>query len=823
MGKTRKSDGEQEAGGEQQSGPSIEHVPQDAATQQNGLRPEDGARAKEKKAPKAPKALKPPKQAGDHKDGAPAEAKAAKAPKAPKAPKAAPAPQLLFHESLGKELTQKFSEITSNPVRRPSVASYFATGIIEEQVQEDVKATVVTTVQKTVVVEPIKDGEAQAQPSPTLPGDLATPTRTFAELIADATPPAKQAVTTTSPTHDKDILEKKSVPGKMYSLRDMNAFQSIEALVARHGRMTHMGVRDHNYDFFLNKSKTGVISYRLVDDKVAVISGDPICAVPCYGRLLEEFGVYCKYNKWQWAIQGASKEMADIAKQHGWTTVQYGKERALNVQTNPVLLGSEGKRIRTQCKQLQKTVNVGIYCPAYTRDHKLETQIVDMYDNWRSSRNTSRSVQAYVTVFDLLSMHRLMIWVYTHDAAGKLLGFAALRRLREGYHIDPITVDPEAPRGMTDLLLISSMALLKESNIARLVLGVEPLDDLGEITGMSKALEKLTRKSHRLISAELPLGGKKGFNDRFRPDDAFEEQLFMIYPNSPSIKQSVAMAHFANIHLHEAVKQRVNREREKRRHNSDPDVGAGDEGARTSTDTLATASGTTHGDVRPGSVVRSSSDGTALHQDERRTSEENGMLKPASGATRERSSSRIRFFRHSSTEEARKDSLADVAPDENVSPPHRESVDNLAVRPPVQHRRSSSRLHLFRHGSEDSSRHHHHLFRHSSQDASQVTLIDHDQVEPPRESTETLAIRPRPEHRRSSSRLHIFKYNSEEVKQVQQHAKMPPIVTAGEGELMTMEAGLLLSPPMQDGGGKRERSRSRIGLFRRKSSEVVPS
>lgn len=463
-------------------------------------------------------------------------------------------PQLLFHEALGQDLTQKFIQITNYTTRRSSVATYFATGVAEQEIEVTESPF---TVNATAIPPAVPE-------SPDAKGDVEPPSTSSNQPF----PETKNVLAEPAVDLNKDST------GRTYSLGDLNAFQAIERLVSRHGRMTHMGVRDHNYDFFLNHTKTGLLSYRLIDGRVAVISGDPMCPVSGYTELLEEFQSHCKANHWQWAMQGGSREMANIARDNDWTTVHYGRERVLNLQTNPVLLGSEGKRIRTQCKSLQKALTVDVYCPGYVRNHRLEQNIVNMYDDWRGSRNTSRSVQAYITVFDLLAFHRLMIFVYAHDK-GKLAGFAALRRLKEGYHIDPITVASDAPKGLTDLLLVSSMALLRQSKVTRLVLGVEPLNELGEIRGMSKPLERLTRKSHRLVSAEIHQGGKKGFNDRFRPDEAFEEQLFMIYPNSPGIKQSVAMAHFANIRLHEAIKQRVAKERVRRRRNSDPEVRQG--------------------------------------------------------------------------------------------------------------------------------------------------------------------------------------------------------------------------------------------------------
>jgi hypothetical protein len=587
-----------------------------------------------------------------------------------------PAPQLLFHEILGRDLTDKFTQITHQTARRSSLSTYFATGLVdlEYDFHSDIKGAVVATTE----LQPTSN-DAVAAPSTAILHPEAKPFPQTANVLESQ---EHATATTTS---------------KSYSLSDLNAFQAIEQLISRYGRMAHMGVRDHNYSFFLTKSRNGLLSYRLIDHKVAVISGDPMCPVSDYMVVLEEFSDHCKANHWQWAMQGGSKQMAQHAHEREWTTVHYGRERALNVQTNPVLLGSEGKRIRTTCKSLQKSVTVDVYCPAYTRNHGLEHQIVAMYDAWRGGRNTSRTVQAYITVFDLLTLHRLMIFVYAHDDKGELLGFAALRRLREGYHIDPITVAPEGPKGLTDLLLISAMALLRESNVTRLVLGVEPLDDLGEIHGMSWPLERLTRKSHRIVSAEIHQGGKRAFNDRFRPDEAFEEPLFMVYPNSPGIKQSVAMAHFANIRLHEAVKQRIEKEREKRRRNSDPEVKPsmdGNSNGKSSTETMRPSF--EHAKTANVPVITRHIDEGSKAKD---GSAPTGSLLAPPALPRERARSLSRLFKRSSDPDVTAPFESGLSYEQEQTA-HRSSAESLAA-PPAARARNHSRIRLFRHHKID--------------------------------------------------------------------------------------------------------------------------
>jgi lysylphosphatidylglycerol synthetase-like protein (DUF2156 family) len=443
-------------------------------------------------------------------------------PKKQKQQKAPPAPELPFHEQLGKQLSEKFMTIIEQHDRtlprcfeeqKPQYAQRVRRCSDENSLKEVIYSTtdIATAVSKMSLV---REGE-----------------------------------------HKKAPKQKTN-----FVLDDLNSTQIIEQLLSHYGRMTHMGVRDHSYEFWLNPSRTAVISYRLCG-KVAVISGDPVCPVWQYQDVLKEFGKWCKSHGYQYAINGASKEMAVVAKEVGWATITIAKERCLNVQSNPVLTGSEGKRIRTQCKQLMKAgTQLGIYSPQHQRDFSIERTIAQIYEDWRAERNNTTGPQAYVTVFDMFALSRLMTFIYSFDSQGTITGFSALRQLKAGYHIDPCITISAAPRGTVDLLLIASMALLREAGIDRLALGVEPLDEIGEVTGMSRTLETLTRKSHKLVTAELPLGGKKGFNDRFRPDDNLEEPLFLVYPNSPSVRQQVAMAHFSNVQLHKALKARYHRE-----------------------------------------------------------------------------------------------------------------------------------------------------------------------------------------------------------------------------------------------------------------------
>ena len=322
-----------------------------------------------------------------------------------------------------------------------------------------------------------------------------------------------------------------------FTLGDFAAIDALKALAERYGRVSHMGILDPNYTFFINKARDAALYYK-VKNNVAVIGGDPLCEPELYPEVLKEFATYRKQHKLGVTFLGASEEFTKYAKTQKWVTMQFGVERVLNPLTNPLLLGKGGKtakRMTSSNKQLldpkRGGLTVEVYSPSVARRPELQEQLVSIYEAWREHRNRSGIPQAYITVFDPFALPDLMTYIYTKDREGKPNGFAALRKLctNDGFHIDPCIGHPDAPKGITDLLVFSAMALLNKAGISYLSLGFEPLDDLGEITGMPKSISKLTRVVHREVFSGLKVGGKKEYHAKFKPDEAQESGLYLVF------------------------------------------------------------------------------------------------------------------------------------------------------------------------------------------------------------------------------------------------------------------------------------------------------
>jgi len=324
-----------------------------------------------------------------------------------------------------------------------------------------------------------------------------------------------------------------------------------------------MGILDDSYQFFITKNLDAALYFK-VKDNICLVGGDPLGPEELLPDLLKQFARYRRKHNWGMIFVGASDTFLAYAKEQGWTTIQFGNERVLNPVTNPVLREEQSKRIASQNRQLLNPAKgghtIGIYNPSIAENLQLQQQLVAVYDSWRDARNSSEDPQAFITVYDPFAIPGLMTYIYTMDRTGTPNGFAALRRIgaNNGYHVDPCIAAPDAARGISDLLIFSSMALLNAAGCTYLSFGYEPLSQAGEISGMPSWMQDLTRKAQKSVIQGLKVSGKKTYHDKWCPEEAQTTGLHLIFADGmPGLQDIFAVMHFANISVKELAKAKL--------------------------------------------------------------------------------------------------------------------------------------------------------------------------------------------------------------------------------------------------------------------------
>ncbi|KAF4458681.1 hypothetical protein FALBO_14576 [Fusarium albosuccineum] len=326
----------------------------------------------------------------------------------------------------------------------------------------------------------------------------------------------------------------------------------------QYSRTSHMGILDPTYDTFTSRKGHGSLLYK-IQNNTAIVMGDPLCSPDDYELLSKEFQGWCQDCRLKVAFMGVGESFIDYAQRSNWVSIRFARERALNPVTNAVLQKKAGKRMISQCRQLldpgRGGITLHVYIPSISgRDFALESQLQQVYDNWREERNSKQmaSPQAFVTVYDLFSHPDITTFVYTRYQNGCINGLSTLRTVtaNAGFHADPVIASSSAPRGITDLLIIGCMGLLKRAQISYLSLGYEPLTEIEDSSKQPSLISWLTRTGYRRATDAMHVDGKANFLNKFRPDDSLDYDLHIVIPSRVlRVQQSAALMHVANLRL----------------------------------------------------------------------------------------------------------------------------------------------------------------------------------------------------------------------------------------------------------------------------------
>ncbi|KAI8711501.1 LPG-synthase-C domain-containing protein [Fusarium sp. LHS14.1] len=355
-----------------------------------------------------------------------------------------------------------------------------------------------------------------------------------------------------------DLLQSDSSPTSRDDHSINNAVTVFDEAYHLHARTAHMGILDPAYKVFTSQQGLGALLYKL-QARTAVVAGEPLCTVEHRTPLLKEFAIFRKEQGLGIAFVGASQDFALYAQHQGWTTLCFGHERVINPLTNKVLRHQASKRMVSQNRMLLDPKRGGtslkIYCPSVTGvDASLEYRLQQLYDDWRLERNNKcrKDLQAFVTVYDLFSYPASTLFLYTTDKDGSITGLTTLRALgaQNGFHIDPFIASSTAPRGITDLLIVTSMQILKHAEIGYLSLGFEPASDIQEVHGQTKFESWVWKQGYNRVIKSVPVTGKAAYFNKFYPDDSLSSDLFICVPGRGiSIRGSLALMQFANMNV----------------------------------------------------------------------------------------------------------------------------------------------------------------------------------------------------------------------------------------------------------------------------------
>jgi lysylphosphatidylglycerol synthetase-like protein (DUF2156 family) len=296
---------------------------------------------------------------------------------------------------------------------------------------------------------------------------------------------------------------------------------SLKKIVHRWGNATSEILLETPHSIFSTPGIEGIIGYRLQSD-FAITFGDPVCPPEDASKLATAFHKHCQEKNLniiylitsekfaKWAIQNQCRMMIEVAE-----------ELIFDPQHDPTI-GSKASKLRNYLKHAS---HLGLQVHEYlTSDEHLEHSIEQVGKKWLKGR---RGPQMHLGNLNFFEDRMDKRWFYVQQDK-RILGMALLSKLdhQKGWFLKYLISIPEAPRGTSELLMVSIMEILRNENCRFLTYGVVPIQNLGEIVGLSKFPAFMARFGYKLTKWIFHLDQRKRFWQKFHPKTERSFALF---------------------------------------------------------------------------------------------------------------------------------------------------------------------------------------------------------------------------------------------------------------------------------------------------------
>jgi lysyl-tRNA synthetase class 2 len=268
--------------------------------------------------------------------------------------------------------------------------------------------------------------------------------------------------------------------------------------------------RDKSYLF--SPSRRAFLAYRVVAG-TALVSGDPVGDEAEIGYLLAELRRIARAHGWRLAVVGASDEHLDRYRALGLKPVSIGEEAVLD----PCDFSLEGRAIRKVRQSVSRLRNAGYSFRVAAADEvapTLEAELEDVSASWRRG-GPERGFS--MTIDDLHV--RGTVLALAEDAAGRVGGFLHLApsAAAGGWSLSAMRRRPDAPNGLTEFLVVETLAWARETGASEVSLNFCALTDFLSPERVTTPGRRVMRRGLLLADNVFQLERLYSFNRKFFP------------------------------------------------------------------------------------------------------------------------------------------------------------------------------------------------------------------------------------------------------------------------------------------------------------------
>jgi len=250
--------------------------------------------------------------------------------------------------------------------------------------------------------------------------------------------------------------------------------------------------------------------------RVWLAAGDPLAPFEDRAELARQFAADAKKKNRVVAFVPVTSEFAGLMAPNDFAAVKVGAAPYFDLPNwNP--RGECAKKLRAGVNQARRDgVEIG-EVPAI--DQKLRTEAAQLCLSWLGSRRSATTFGWLIALDPFLHFEHKRYFTARID--GKLVGFLAASPipLRKGWYLEDVIRAPNAPGGMTTLLVAETLKRLKDEGAILATLGTAPLANEGaddvptENRRVARALDMASSK----LGGFYNFAGLRQFKGKFVP------------------------------------------------------------------------------------------------------------------------------------------------------------------------------------------------------------------------------------------------------------------------------------------------------------------
>ena len=269
--------------------------------------------------------------------------------------------------------------------------------------------------------------------------------------------------------------------------------------------------RDKSYLFA--PSRRAFLAYRVVAGTV-LVSGDPVGEEAEIGYLLAELRRLARARGWRIAVVGASGEHLDRYRSLGLKPVSIGEEAVLD----PRDFSLEGRAIRKVRQSVSRLRKAGYSFRMVAADEVapvLDAELEDVSASWRRGEPE----RGFSMAIDDLHVPGTVL-ALAEDSDGRVGGFLHLAPAPAGggWSLSAMRRRPDAPNGLTEFLVVETLAWARETGASELSLNFCALTDFLSPERVTTPVRRAVRRGILLADNAFQLERLYSFNRKFFPD-----------------------------------------------------------------------------------------------------------------------------------------------------------------------------------------------------------------------------------------------------------------------------------------------------------------